>query len=267
MYKDSKKINQIKLFLKQKPFWIKFSHSLVYQRIRNPKFYHRQFEELNFYKELVKDLDNKLIFDIGANIGNKSYLFSKIAKQVLAFEPSKKCEFILKNRFEKSNVTIINIALGSNKNVIDYFEVDNDSAYSSLSKKHIETIVKGRNANNLYSITSKKVETDTIENYISKYGKPSYIKIDVEGYEIDVIKGLLQPVSIVSFESNLPEFRNETIESIDYLSNISNDVYLFNAYSEGPFLFENFISKDQITEFVKTTQLRSVEIFAKLKTT
>jgi hypothetical protein len=56
--KIQKRISKLKLFLKQTPFWIKISHSLTYQKFRKPKFYYRQIEELNFYKELVKDLDS-----------------------------------------------------------------------------------------------------------------------------------------------------------------------------------------------------------------
>jgi FkbM family methyltransferase len=172
---------------------------------------------------------------------------------------------ILKNRFKKSNITIINVALSSNKHLMDYYEVDGDSAYNSLSDKHINTIVKGRNANVSRSIMAKKLETDTVDNYITTYGKPGYIKIDVEGHELEVIKGLKNLISLISFESNLPEFANETIEIIEYLSKISNDKYSFNACEEVPFIFDSFISKNQIIEFVKTTSFSSVEIYAKMK--
>lgn len=44
------------------------------------------------------------------------------------------------------------------------------------------------------------VETDTLDHKIQKYGIPYYIKIDVEGYEFEVLKGLSKPIEIISIE-------------------------------------------------------------------
>src|SRR5947208_7185124 len=55
----------------------------------------------------------------------------------------------------------------------------------------------------------RQVETITLEQMISTYGLPFYIKIDVEGYEPNVLKGLQTAVPYLSFEVNLPDFRSE----------------------------------------------------------
>ena len=49
-----------------------------------------------------------------------------------------------------------------------------------------------------------EVETTTLEELIRSYGRPFYIKIDVEGHEASVLKGLQSVVPFVSFEVNLP---------------------------------------------------------------
>jgi len=38
---------------------------------------------------------------------------------------------------------------------------------------------------------------------IETFGKPFYCKIDVEGWELDVLKGLSQPIPLISFEFHL----------------------------------------------------------------
>jgi hypothetical protein len=43
----------------------------------------------------------------------------------------------------------------------------------------------------------------TLDALIAEYGRPSFCKIDVEGYELQVIEGLSQPIRTISFEYNV----------------------------------------------------------------
>lgn len=257
----------IKKYLRNTHLWVKITYSDIYLKIRKPKVYKKQTEEFNFYKKLINSIQFKteLIFDIGANVGNKSYLFSKLSNKVLAFEPSSKLCIILKHRFNNSNVQVFNCALGSETTSLDYFEIEGNEGYSSLSQKHIETIVKERNISDLKSLESQKVKVEKVETYIKKFGTPIYIKIDVEGYEYEVIQGLQTVVPLISFESNLPEFCPESIQIINYLSNISSDNYYFNFIFDTSFLLENFVNKNDAIKFLLSTQLRYLEIYAILK--
>lgn len=250
-------LKNIKKILRKNPIWIKISYSNFFQKIRNPKFYQKQIKELSFYNEILKDYDNKIIFDVGANIGSKSLIFSNIAQKVISFEPTNQCITILKNRGLKSSVKIIQCALSSKNSFQEFFEVDENSAYSSLSDKHILNKV----SNDLV-VSKKKINTYTLDHFIKKEGMPSYIKIDVEGYEKEVINGLSTPVNLISFESNLPEFLSETIDIINYLEKISN--YEYNFTSEGPFVLKKFVNDESIIHEIEKSDFSSIEIFARL---
>jgi len=254
----------LKEYIKKTPLWIRISYSMTYQRIRFPGAYKQQTEELSHYEALLKNRGHQLIFDVGANVGNKSSIFSKLATKVVAFEPSKPCYHILESRFKNSNVSVFNVALGSQKGFLDFFEIKENEAYNTLSKKHIETTVSERNIVDIKSILSQKVAVDTIENFIEKFGKPDYLKIDVEGFEIEVLKGLKTTIPFVTFEANLPEFREEAIEGIHYLSRISNGKYQFNFVIDTSFILEDYISAEQAVLFLKNTELRYLEIYAKI---
>ena len=65
-----------------------------------------------------------------------------------------------------------------------------------------------------------KVNTTTLNNLINSYGLPYFIKIDVEGHEEQVIKGLTHPIPIISFEANLPQFLEHSISIVKYLLNL-----------------------------------------------
>ncbi|MCZ2222090.1 MAG: FkbM family methyltransferase, partial [Chitinophagales bacterium] len=111
---------------------------------------------------------------------------------------------------------------------------------------------------------NKKVTVEKIENYIKKYGVPIYIKIDVEGYEYEVIQGLETAVPLISLEANLPEFKQESVNCITYLSNISKDKYVFNFTTNNSFILINFVPMNEAVKFITTTELRYLEIYAKL---
>lgn len=252
--------------LQNSNLWIRISHSDFYKKYRHPKEYKNQKEEFQFYKTLILELpfNADLIFDVGANIGVKSKMFSKLSKRVLAFEPSSKLVSILKSTFKNSNVEIFNCALGKEIAILDYYEVVGNEAYNSLSKKHIQTTVTERNIADEGSVKTKKVQVEKIENFIKQYGVPVYIKIDVEGYEYEVIQGLETPVPLISFELNLPEFSQESIKIIEYLSKISSGRYHYNFTTESSFLLQDFINSKEAVEYITSTQLRYLEVYARL---
>ncbi|GAI93462.1 unnamed protein product, partial [marine sediment metagenome] len=67
------------------------------------------------------------------------------------------------------------------------------------------------------------VPVTTLDKLIRKYGSPAVCKIDVEGFEYQVIKGLSQPAEMISFEfTPTPKLINRSIESIKHLSAIGN---------------------------------------------
>lgn len=255
----------IKTYIKKSRFWRTISNSDFYQKLRFPVKFKKQQEEPSFYKKFLNSypLKNALIFDVGANMGNKSIIFSKLAKKVVAFEPSEKLFSYLLKRFENSNVTLFNYALGSCVSKSDFYIVENNEAYNSLNKKHIKTTTTLRGIATMATVQHKKIQVEVIENFIQKFGVPKYIKIDVEGYEYEVIKGLKTPVPLLSFEANLPEFLSESIQTINHLDLISFNKYRFNFATSNSFLNEKFIGKEDAIQFLRETALQYLEIYVK----
>ena len=252
-----------KSFFKKSWLWKTVLQKRVW-RLKNPKIYRKQQEEINFYRKLLKShpADNNLIFDVGANVGRKSFVFSKLAKKVVAFEPSPKLHLFLQKRFVNSNVLPINCALGRHVSTVDFYITEKDESYNSLNYKHIETTATVRGVATAETVKIVKVRVEIIEDYIRSFGTPKYIKIDVEGSEYEVVKGLKTPVPILSFEANLPEFKDESIETINYLENISSNKYKFNFAQENFFICQKNLSAIEARKFLKSTRRNYVEIYA-----
>ena len=69
-------------------------------RFTNPNYVNWIDKEINFHKKFLKK-DNKLIFDLGANMGDKTHIFSFFSKNIILYEPEEKLIEKLKFRFKK----------------------------------------------------------------------------------------------------------------------------------------------------------------------
>jgi len=193
---------------------------------------------LRFYSQSVNKGD--LCFDIGANIGNRTEAFLKLGATVVAVEPQDICMRKLLNKYGNNNkVFLVYKALGSkegNGNLI----LSSSHTVSSMSKEWIDCI---KDSDMFFTSTSAfqwnktvSVPITTLDKLIEKYGRPTLCKIDVEGFEYQVIKGLSQPIEMISFEfTPTPKFINLAIKSIKHLSTIGNVKFNY-SYGESMIL-------------------------------
>ena len=74
------------------------------------------------------------------------------------------------------------------------------------------------------------------------------------------------PIKLISLEANLPEFREETIKIILHLFEIENKA-LFNYVLDDTKSFElnTWLDYREITDFIKTTNIRYMEIYCKME--
>jgi FkbM family methyltransferase len=153
---------------------------------------------LEFYSVFVRS--NSVVFDVGANYGNRSKVFRKLGARVVAFEPQKKCYDYLASYFwGDSKMKIEKCALGE-KNYETSMLISNHSVLSTLSKEFVEkTQASGRFTDRTWA-DSQAVKVKTLDEFILKHGPPCFIKIDVEGFEHEVIKGLNHPIPAISLE-------------------------------------------------------------------
>jgi len=180
------------------------------------KYNHPDEEGLSFFSFMVKPGD--LVFDIGANQGDMTEIYLKLgAKQVISVEPQKTFAGILRKRFkDHSNVQIVNKALSSEVGVSEILICDSAPTISTMSK---DWASKGRFTTGYEWNRKEEIETTTLDQLIKTYGVPQFCKIDVEGFEYEVISGLSQKIPLLSIEY-VSEFFDKTIACIDHLKAI-----------------------------------------------
>ncbi|HOZ86646.1 MAG TPA: FkbM family methyltransferase [Bacteroidia bacterium] len=201
------------------------------RRFVHPKIYQHNktvfLERKKFYASFLSA--NDLVFDVGANLGNRVEVFLSLKNKVIAVEPQSYCAAFLRTKFS-NNITLLKIALGAKKDKMTMYINAGSSTISSLSKEWIDSVKNSRFKDQQWNET-EEVEVDTLDNLIAKYGVPGFIKIDVEGFEADVLKGLSSPVPMLSFEYTTPEQENKLYECLGILHKL-HPGYLCN-YSAG----------------------------------
>ena len=170
----------------------------------NWKGWSSDFERAEYIK---LNLNGDLAIDIGAHVGIWSQRLSKDFSEVICFEPlSKHIECHKMNCGELDNVTLIECALSDMETKSVMTTKDNNSGMSSLHPC------------NFRNKSEEIVKTKTIDNF--DFPKMDFIKIDVEGWEEQVILGGIETIKKYSPKIYIEIWRN----NYDSISEIFNDM-------------------------------------------
>lgn len=222
---------------------------------------------IDFYSSFLdKNNDNKLIFDIGANKGNKIKVFRKMGFEVIGLEPELTALSTLEYRFKNDkNVKIVNKGVSNQEGELDIFITASRSGLNTLNQKWTEIVEENKDGRWNYNQRFKrayKVKVITLQELIEQFGIPYFIKIDVEGLELNVIKGLHKLPPFISFECNLPEFKDETLEIIERISDL-NPLTTYQYSINDSLVAERWLKKNEIMNYISQTSEKYLEIISK----
>jgi FkbM family methyltransferase len=269
-------INPAKSLLKKVGLYGRLKGSALrdyYWRIADRRIIDQREREVGFYRHLLTGYQaGDLIFDIGANHGSKTDIFLRLGARVVAVDPDKANSEFLRQRFldyriRKKPLVVVDKAVSDNQGVETIWIDAPGSAKNSLSRKWVDTLRKDeRRFGQRFDFSrERRVETVTLEHLITVYGLPFFIKIDVEGYEANVLRGLRRPVRFVSFEVNLPEFRQEGMECIELLDRIAErGQFNFATDCCEGLAMERWLGRNEFAEVLRDRREKCIEAFWRL---
>jgi FkbM family methyltransferase len=159
---------------------------------------------LRHYRQFIEPGD--LVFDLGANIGDRAEVFRRLGASVVAVDPQPSCLAALNARFAgDQRVTVVDKAVAAAPGSYE-LRVDENTTLSTMSPQWIDAVRQSARFEAEWA-SSVLVEGTTLDALIEEFGSPQFCKIDVEGYEPEVLEGLTQPLPSASFE-----FAAEAIE-------------------------------------------------------
>jgi len=210
-----------------------------------------------FYSELINK--NDLCFDIGGNKGLKSKLFLSLGAKVIAFEPQSSCSKYL-STINNESFTYVPIAVGP-KDELKNLNIANHIEVATFSNEFIDYFKN----DSLKWSEIEEVEVKKLDTLIKDYGIPAFCKIDVEGYELDILSHLSHEIPIIEFEftGGFISNTNKIIELLDK----GNTYYNFNLNENPKFELKKWVDAKEIITIINDLPINRLHgnIFVKNK--
>lgn len=191
----------------------------------HPRREHRR--RVAFYSRFIRPAD--LCFDIGANVGNRVAAFHALGAKVVAVEPQDPCLAVLARRYGWSDRVAILPAGLADREGAGILRVAAFDQISSMSSAWIDAVrTTGRFGTESWP-EQRVIRLTTLDCLIEEFGAPRFCKIDVEGSELEVLKGLSTALPSLSFEFT-PEYLAAGLACVAHLETLG--VYEYNYSKE-----------------------------------
>jgi FkbM family methyltransferase len=216
-------------------------NGLIEWRVASIQKYHLK----KFYEQQIGIRSGQLVFDVGANVGDKTRVFRMIGCRVVAFEPQDSCAGILRSKFgQDEHVTIIPKGLSNQTGHLE-LRVATDSRLSSFSEEFVsQAKIRGRFCGASWNATST-VQVSTLDEQIDRFGAPDFLKIDVEGFELLVLKGLSRSVEKLSFEWT-PERTEAVVECVQRCLALELTEFNISINETSTLNFSDWVSSEKL---------------------
>lgn len=225
-------------------------------RLFKPVYFIRS---LIFFRQFIGQ--NKLFFDIGANIGNRTGIFTRLGVKVVAVEPQPFCADQLEKKFEGREVVVVRKGVGREVGEMKMSICDNNTGISTFSEKW-----KTGRFKNFRFDREILVSITTLDALITEFGLPDFCKIDVEGFELEVISGLNKKIGCLNFEFT-SEFFDNSRKCIEKLISIGFKEFNFTLGENPKLVLDSWIDRESLSatleERIKNDQDLWGDIYAK----
>jgi FkbM family methyltransferase len=145
-----------------------------------------------------------LVFDVGANLGQKTHVFLHLGARVVSIEPERRCYEYLRTHFPSQRLTVVNAAVADQPGTLRLMV---DPQTPEISTVDADWLVSGPDSAKVGQLEEQTVDAVTLSQLIERFGVPDYIKLDVEGFETPALRGLNRAVAHVSFEFHTTRMR------------------------------------------------------------
>ncbi|TAD78974.1 MAG: FkbM family methyltransferase [Oscillatoriales cyanobacterium] len=180
---------------------------------------------------------NSLVFDVGTNLGQKADLYLALGARVVCFEPNPDLVALLQEKYvELPQVAVVNRGVAQTAGQLQLNICSQATTISTFS----QAWQQGRFAGEYQWDRQVTVETITLDQAIAHYGIPEFCKIDVEGFEFEVLMGLSQAIPAICFEFAF-ELLTSTQQCLDRLDQLGYRQFNFSRNSRAKFAFTDWV--------------------------
>ena len=176
-----------------------------------------------FYRDIIEPGD--LVFDIGAHAGSRSKTLISLRAEVVAVEPQPVFADLIERYLSDRLAGFERVAVGASAGEISLKISSLHPTVTSTSRVFIDGVSQAVGFRHVKWDREIMVPVTTLDLLIERYGIPKFCKIDCEGAEAEILRGLSHPIKLVAFEYT-PAMPSISSEAIARLSSLGN--YRFN---------------------------------------
>ncbi|WP_404377059.1 FkbM family methyltransferase [Vreelandella aquamarina] len=205
-----------------------------------------------------------IAFDIGAHLGDRSAAFQALGAQVIALEPQPALAKWFRRLLKSPHISLLPMAVGPESGYADIaISVANPTLSTLATEWRGQVGERNPGFQRVRWEQTLRVEMTTLDALIERFGEPRFIKIDVEGFEAEVLQGLSHPVAALSVEfvAGMLEVSHACLAQINRLGD-----YRFNAIAgeQRQFRFATWQTPDAMSAWLAegAGNLASGDIYA-----
>lgn len=168
-----------------------------------------------------------LAFDIGSHVGDRIGSFRRIGARVVALEPQPDCDEAIATIYRDDEaVTLLRTACGAEEGSVTLHVNSANPTVTTASPAFVKAADGADGWEGQRWDRAIEVPVTTLDSLIASHGTPDFVKIDVEGFEADVLRGLSRPLAALSFEFTTIQ-REVALQCLDIVAALGR--YRFNV--------------------------------------
>jgi FkbM family methyltransferase len=218
-----------------------------------------------FYAQFISP--GALCFDVGAHVGNRVSAWLKLGARVIAIEPQPDCLKVLRALYgREERVELVDQAVGEKVGKSVLHVSSRTPTVSSLSWEWIGEVQRDERFAQVKWDQEVEVQVQTLDGLIAQYGVPAFCKVDVEGFELDVLRGLSQPLPALSFEY-IPVSKERAVQCVERLVKLGDYRFRSSPVETMTWSTPRWLVAEQMIEQLRALRIDegSGDVYAKLE--
>jgi FkbM family methyltransferase len=205
-------------------------------------------------------------FDIGSHVGDRIASFRRLGTEVVALEPQPGPAGVIQRIFgEDPGVTLLRAACAAKEGTLTFRINTRNPTVSTASSEFVQAADGASGWEGQIWDREIEVPATTLDALIGRYGRPAFVKIDVEGFEDTVLAGLSQALPALSFEFTTIQ-RDIALRCLERLARLGSYGFDVALGETQQLTFGRFVSKAEMAAHIASLahEANSGDVYAVL---